>query len=166
MSDEVTDMPTKTRRIKKTTERRRARRARVGSLSSAQAQLTTTAQAAGVRLRGAWADVVAAVTTAQANLEEQVRQLLKRNRIGTRDAAAVMKDVRALAEQVRASGRVLQVGHNRRFDPGLTFARQVIEEQLGQRLALKFWYCDSTERYTMTDNLQPLPLASAGARRP
>jgi hypothetical protein len=73
----------------------------VGSLSSAQAQLTTTAQAAGVRLRGAWADVVAAVTTAQANLEEQVRQLLKRNRIGTRDAAAVMKDVRALAERER-----------------------------------------------------------------
>lgn len=72
----------------------------------------------------------------------------------------------ALAAQVPASGRVLQVGHNRRFDPGLTFARQVIQEELGQRIGLKFWYCDSTERYTMTDNLQPLPLASAGARRP
>ena len=27
---------------------------------------------------------------------------------------------------------------------------------MGQRLGLKAWYCDSTYRYTMTDNLQPL----------
>ena len=72
----------------------------------------------------------------------------------------------ALTAQVAESGRVLQVGHNRRFDPGLTFARQMIQEEMGQRLGLKFWYCDSTERYTMTDNLQPLPLASGSARRP
>ncbi len=72
----------------------------------------------------------------------------------------------ALTELVKASGRVLQVGHNRRFDPGLTFARRMIQEEMGQRLGLKFWYCDSTERYTMTDNLQPVPLASASARRP
>jgi predicted dehydrogenase len=72
----------------------------------------------------------------------------------------------ALADQVRAGGRVFQVGHNRRFDPGITFARQMIDEEMGQRIGLKFWYCDSTERYTMTDNLQPVPLASAGARRP
>ena len=71
-----------------------------------------------------------------------------------------------LTAVVKASGRVLQVGHNRRFDPGLTFARRMIQEEMGQRLGLKFWYCDSTERYTMTDNLQPVPLASANARRP
>ncbi len=72
----------------------------------------------------------------------------------------------ALTAQVQAAGRVLQVGHNRRFDPGLTFARQMIQEEMGPRLGLKFWYCDSTERYTMTDNLQPIPLASGQARRP
>ena len=35
---------------------------------------------------------------------------------------------------------------------------------MGQRLGLKFWYCNSTDRYTMTDNLQPSPVASAAAR--
>jgi predicted dehydrogenase len=33
-------------------------------------------------------------------------------------------------------------------------------------MALKAWYCDSTFRYTMTDNLQPIPLRSALARKP
>ena len=38
---------------------------------------------------------------------------------------------------------------------------------MGQRLALKAWYCDSTHRYTMTDAVQPLPVASArSASRP
>jgi predicted dehydrogenase len=72
----------------------------------------------------------------------------------------------ALRAQVAECGRVLQVGHNRRFDPGITFARQMIQEEMGQRLGLKFWYCDSTDRYTMTDNLQPELVASRAARRP
>ncbi|MCB0042738.1 MAG: hypothetical protein KDE23_23800, partial [Caldilinea sp.] len=33
-------------------------------------------------------------------------------------------------------------------------------------MALKAWYYDSFYRYTMTDNLQPIPLASAAAQRP
>jgi hypothetical protein len=45
--------------------------------------------------------VVAAVTTAQANLEAEVQKLLKRNRIGTKDGATILKDVRTLAERER-----------------------------------------------------------------
>ncbi len=71
-----------------------------------------------------------------------------------------------LATEVRASGLVLQVGNNRRFDPGVAFARWFIVEEMGGMLALKAWYCDSTLRYTMTDNLQPLPVTSAAARKP
>jgi hypothetical protein len=37
---------------------------------------------------------------------------------------------------------------------------------MGTRLALKAWYCDSTSRYTETDNLQPLIVKSASARKP
>ena len=33
-------------------------------------------------------------------------------------------------------------------------------------LAFRAWYYDSTYRYTMTDNLQPIPRASAQARKP
>jgi predicted dehydrogenase len=72
----------------------------------------------------------------------------------------------ALRDQVQASGLTLQVGLNRRFDPGVTFARRFILEEMGQLMALKAWYCDSIHRYTMTDNLQPLPVASSQARRP
>jgi predicted dehydrogenase len=61
---------------------------------------------------------------------------------------------------------VFQIGNNRRFDPGIAFARQFVQEQLGQRLAFKAWYYDSVYRYTMTDNLQPLMHTSAQARRP
>ncbi|MDH7569548.1 MAG: Gfo/Idh/MocA family oxidoreductase, partial [Armatimonadota bacterium] len=62
----------------------------------------------------------------------------------------------ALAEMVRATGLVLQVGCNRRFDPGIAFAQRFVQEELGPRISLKAWYHDSTERYTMTDNLHPL----------
>lgn len=71
-----------------------------------------------------------------------------------------------LAAAVRQAGLVLQVGHNRRFDPGVTFARRFIQEEMGEMMALKAWYCDSTHRYTMTDNLHPITYTSASARRP
>jgi hypothetical protein len=45
---------------------------------------------------------VTAVTTAQSNLESEVRKLLARNRIGTKDAATVLEGMRALAERERA----------------------------------------------------------------
>jgi predicted dehydrogenase len=37
---------------------------------------------------------------------------------------------------------------------------------MGERLALKAWYCDSTHRYAMTDNVQPIIETSQNARRP
>ena len=64
------------------------------------------------------------------------------------------------------TGLVVQVGNNKRFDPGIAFARQFIQDELGQLMALKAWYCDSLYRYTMTDNLQPLMVGSEQALRP
>lgn len=61
---------------------------------------------------------------------------------------------------------VLQVGNNRRFDPGIAFAQRFIKQEIGEVMAFKAWYCDSTYRYAMTDNLQPIPLVSASAHRP
>jgi predicted dehydrogenase len=73
---------------------------------------------------------------------------------------------RELRDKAAAAGLVVQVGNNRRFDPGIAFARDFIVGEMGQRLALKSWYYDSVYRYTMTDNLQPIPLTSEKARRP
>lgn len=71
-----------------------------------------------------------------------------------------------LAQRVRATGLVLQVGYMKRFDPGIAFARDFIGEQMGELLALKAWYCDSTYRYTVTANVQPIPHTSAAALKP
>jgi predicted dehydrogenase len=77
-----------------------------------------------------------------------------------------VEECELLRRQVSQSGLVLQVGYNKRFDPGLAYTRRFIQHELGQRLALKAWYRDSAYRYTMTDNLQAIPLASAHALRP
>jgi len=71
--------------------------------------------------------------------------------------------LRATAE---ASGLVVQVGTEKRFDEGIAFARDFIREEMGEMIALKAWYCDSTHRYTMTDALQPVIETSESARRP
>ena len=77
-----------------------------------------------------------------------------------------IEECATLRQAIADCERTLQVGHMKRFDPGIAFAQQFIQEEMGQLLALKAWYCDSTYRYTMTDNLQPLPLHSAQARKP
>jgi predicted dehydrogenase len=77
-----------------------------------------------------------------------------------------IEECEALRTRVADSGMLLQVGNNRRFDPGITFARNFIHNEIGGVQALKAWYCDSTLRYTMTDNLQPIPRQSHSAMRP
>ena len=72
----------------------------------------------------------------------------------------------ALQEAVHSSGLLLQVAHMKRFDEGITFAHQFIQEEMGEMLALKAWYCDSTHRYTLTDNVQPLIQKSQQAKKP
>ena len=77
-----------------------------------------------------------------------------------------LDEVEALREAVRASGRKLQVGHMKRFDPGIESARSFIDDEMGQMLAFKGWYCDSTHRYPMTDAVQPLIIRSAASQKP
>ncbi len=77
-----------------------------------------------------------------------------------------VEEVEMLAEAVKASDKILQIGHMKRFDPGLEAARDFVRDEMGQQLALKAWYCDSTHRYTNTDAVQPLPILSAAAKKP
>ena len=77
-----------------------------------------------------------------------------------------VESCRELRDRAAGSRLVVQVGNNRRFDPGITFARRFIAEEMGARIALKAWYYDSVYRYTMTDNLQPIPVASRRTLRP
>ena len=77
-----------------------------------------------------------------------------------------VEECESLADVLSGSGLILQVGTNKRFDPGFAFAKQFAREELGEMISLKAWYHDSTARYTMTDNLQPILTASAQAARP
>lgn len=81
-------------------------------------------------------------------------------------AGVAVEEVLELRDAVQTSGLVLQVGHMKRFDPGIAYARQFIREELGQLVALKAWYADSAFRYSMTDALQPIPVRSRAALKP
>jgi len=77
-----------------------------------------------------------------------------------------VEEVEDLRAAVRRTSRVLQVGHMKRFDAGLESARRFIDTEMGEMLALKAWYCDSTHRYQLTDAVQPPIIRSAQAKRP
>ena len=77
-----------------------------------------------------------------------------------------IEECEELRRAVHESKLTLQIGNNRRFDPGIAFAQKFIQEEIGQLLSFNGWYWDSIYRYTMTDNLQPIPQASATARKP
>jgi predicted dehydrogenase len=77
-----------------------------------------------------------------------------------------VEEVEQLKSVVQQSGLVLQVGHMKRFDAGLQSAKTFIDSEMGEMLALKAWYCDSTHRYAVTDAVQPLMVKSANARKP
>jgi predicted dehydrogenase len=92
---------------------------------------------------------------------EAGKHLLVEKPLGT-----TVESCRSLRGQASSSKLVVQVGNNRRFDPGIEFARRFIFEEMGQRIALKSWYYDSVYRYTMTDNLQPIAVTSSRSLRP
>ncbi|TCL64091.1 Gfo/Idh/MocA family oxidoreductase [Rhizobium sp. BK251] len=77
-----------------------------------------------------------------------------------------VEECRELKAAVEKSGKVFQVGHMKRFDAGLQAAKSFIRDEMGEVIALKAWYCDSTHRYPMTDAVQPLIVSSANARKP
>jgi predicted dehydrogenase len=77
-----------------------------------------------------------------------------------------IEECERIRDRAAETGLIVQVGTMKRFDPGITFAHRFIQEEIGELLALKAWYCDSTYRYAMTDNLQPIVVKSAGSRRP
>ena len=77
-----------------------------------------------------------------------------------------VEEVEALDAAVRKSGRILQIGHMLRFDPGIESAKDFISTRMGEMLALKVWYCDSTHRYSMTDAVQPMARKGSKVLRP
>lgn len=77
-----------------------------------------------------------------------------------------IEEVTELGEMVKKSGVHVQVGNMKRFDQGIEEAKKFIDEEMGEMLTLKAWYCDNTYRYTTTDNIQPLILSGKNIKKP
>lgn len=77
-----------------------------------------------------------------------------------------IEEVEELGKLVKEANVHVQVGNMKRFDPGIEAAKEFIDEEMGEMLALKAWYCDNTYRYTTTDNVQPVILAGKNAKKP
>ena len=80
--------------------------------------------------------------------------------------ATSVEEVEELQRHVVKSGLTLRIGHMLRFDPGIQAAHDFVAGEMGEMLALKAWYCDSTHRYTMTDAIQPMPRLGKAAVKP
>ena len=77
-----------------------------------------------------------------------------------------VEECEGLRGPVESSGLVVQIGNNRRFEPGMTAAQRFVRDEIGALLTLDAWYYYSIYRYTMQDNLYPLPVETAHSRRP
>jgi predicted dehydrogenase len=80
--------------------------------------------------------------------------------------ATSVDDAKRLRDAAAKSGRIVHVGHMKRYDPGIEAAKDFIDGEMGEMLSLKAWYCDSTHRYVMTDAVQPAIVASKAAKKP
>jgi polyhydroxyalkanoate synthesis regulator phasin len=81
-----------------------AKRKTVGRKASHPKRVPRTApdtKTASARLRDTWYATLGALTSAEENLEKQIRRLLKRNKVTTSDASAMLKDIGALIGRER-----------------------------------------------------------------
>jgi polyhydroxyalkanoate synthesis regulator phasin len=81
-----------------------AKRRTVGRKASHPKRVARTARdpkTARTRLRDTWYATLGALTSAEENLEKQIRRLLKRNKITTTDASIMLKDIGALIGRER-----------------------------------------------------------------
>jgi polyhydroxyalkanoate synthesis regulator phasin len=58
-------------------------------------------RSAGARLRETWAATLATLTSAEAEVEKQIRTLLKNNNINAKDARAALRDLRTRIDRER-----------------------------------------------------------------
>lgn len=108
------------------------------------------------------------VATADADHVEHACRALEAGKhvLCEKPLATRVSDAERLQAVVRRSGRVFQVAHMRRFDPGIEAAHDFVRDGMGGMVGFKGWYCDSTHRYTVTDALQPSMVRSALSRTP
>lgn len=77
-----------------------------------------------------------------------------------------IEECEELKELAEAHGVFIQIGHMKRYDEGLQYAKKFKEEKMGAITTYKGWYCDSVGRYTLTDNVMPVLYTSEAMKKP
>ncbi len=77
-----------------------------------------------------------------------------------------IEECQELKELAEEKGLLLQIGHMKRYDEGLQYAKKFKEERLGEITTYKGWYCDSVGRYILTDNVMPVLYSSEAMKKP
>lgn len=78
----------------------------------------------------------------------------------------MLEECEELQRIAKEKGLVVQVGNMKRFDGGLQFARKFVREEIGEVTTFKAWYCDSTGRYQVCDNVMPPIYSSPDMKKP
>lgn len=58
--------------------------------------------------------------------------------------ASTVEECVRIVEAVKRTGKKVQMGCMKRYDPGLQFAKKFSDEVLGTKFSSHFWYCDTT----------------------
>lgn len=77
-----------------------------------------------------------------------------------------IEECQELKELAEAHHVFVQIGHMKRYDEGLQYAKRFKEEKMGDITTYKGWYCDSVGRYTLTDNVMPILYSSGSMKKP
>jgi hypothetical protein len=114
--------------MKAKTMKKRARRAGATARKAAQRQ----GRSAGELLRGTWDSTLVALTAAEQEVAQQVRQLLKRNRIQSRDAAGVLRELGSRAEVERRKAMKELEGRLSTLQSRMKKERKVVGQAVGE----------------------------------
>jgi polyhydroxyalkanoate synthesis regulator phasin len=110
--------------MKTKTVKKKARRA----AAAAGAAAGTT----GEVLRDTWHSTLIALTTAEQEVEKQIRQLLKRNRIHAKDAASVLRELGSRAEVERRKAMKELEGRLGSLQTRMKKERKVVGRAVGE----------------------------------
>jgi predicted dehydrogenase len=77
-----------------------------------------------------------------------------------------VKETEKVVKKAREKGLIVQVGNMKRFDPGIEYAKDFTEKHIGKVTTYKGWYCDSSIRYTLCDNVMPIIYSSPDMKKP
>jgi len=78
--------------------------------------------------------------------------------------AATSAEAEKLLAAVEGTPLKVLVGNMKRHDPGVEFARRFITQKMGTPLSVSAWYCDTTLRPKMQEELLP-PLRTSGQQK-